>query len=92
MFEGNLLKELLDELIVFSALKTKEVEFIPIEPYLKFTLSLNSRKKVEVKGTVTNANSECWATLEYQFETDLTYIDVFINGLKNILEKYPPRK
>ena len=75
-----------------SALKINEVEFKPTEPYIELKFTLNSQKKVDIKRTIWNVNSNCDATLKYEFETDLTYIDIFINGLKEILVKFPPRK
>ena len=92
MFEGTILQIFLKELQNLSELKLKEVEFRPTEPYINLKFTLNTKKKVNIKGTVTNINSECYATLEFEFETDLTFIDIFIKGLKAILEKFPPRK
>jgi hypothetical protein len=92
MFEGTSLQIFLNELQNLSALKINRVEFKPTEPYIDLKFTLNSRKKVDIKGSIWNVKLECDATLEFEFETDLTFIDIFISGLKNILAVYPPRK
>lgn len=92
MFEGTSLQIFLNQLQNLSALKLNNVEFKPMEPYINLKFTLNSRKKVNVKGSIWNVDSECDATLEFEFETDLTFLDIFINGLKDILAEFPPRK
>ncbi|WP_445738865.1 hypothetical protein [Niallia sp. FSL R7-0271] len=49
---------------------------------------LNRRKKVDINGCV-RYPMDSTTFLQFDFETDLTYVDVFIKGLESILAKYP---
>jgi hypothetical protein len=88
ILEGRLLSYYLDQLREFSALRKDKVEFEPTEPYFGLSLSLNSRKKVLVNGYVQYPVG-IGAKLEFEFETDLTYVDKFITGVESILKQYP---
>ncbi|MBY6036686.1 hypothetical protein KUV80_08480 [Fictibacillus nanhaiensis] len=88
MFEGTLLEYFIEELVAFSALKKKEVNIKPTEPYFGLTFSVDKRKKVNVNGYVQYPVG--WgAELQFEIETDLTYVDEFIRGLKSILKNFP---
>ncbi|MBZ6487709.1 WapI family immunity protein [Priestia aryabhattai] len=91
ILEGRTIKYYLNELKKFSALKQKKVLFEPTEPYFGFTLTMNGRKNVSVDGFIQYPAG--WGTeLKFEFETDLTYIDAFIQGLESILIQYPVKE
>jgi hypothetical protein len=89
-FEGKFLASVLHDLLDFSALKREQVEFEPTEPYIHLEFSFNSRKNVVVKGFVQH-DAGHGPKLHFTFETDLSHIDLFIAGIKNILSAFPPR-
>lgn len=90
ILEGNLIKYYIEELRAFSDLQKKEVIFEPTEPYFGLTLSFLSkrRKNVGVEGYVQYPVGT-GAVLQFEFETDLTYVDEFIKGLETIVTKFP---
>lgn len=49
---------------------------------------MNGRKNVSVDGFI-QYPAGCGTELKFEFETDLTYIDAFIQGLESILIQYP---
>ncbi|WP_443701444.1 WapI family immunity protein [Priestia aryabhattai] len=68
--------------------KAEKVIFEPTELYFGFTLTINRRKNVSVDGFIQYPTG--WGTeLKFEFKTDLTYIDSFIQGLESILTQYP---
>ncbi|WP_422386969.1 WapI family immunity protein [Cytobacillus oceanisediminis] len=90
MFEGRLINFFLQELRSFSALHKKEVIIEPTEPYFKLTFSLDSMKNVGIGGFVQYPVG--WGSeLQFEFKTDLTYVDQFIKGLKKILTRFPQK-
>jgi hypothetical protein len=50
----------------------------------------NSMKKVLVKGYFQYPVG-IGAKLNFEFETDLTYIDKFIEGIQDVLKEFPSR-
>jgi hypothetical protein len=89
-FEGRLIALKLQELSEFSALKRESVEFEPTEPCIGFTLRFNGRKNVIVKGYAQYPIG-IGPKLEFDFESDLTCVDAFGAGLREILKRFPPR-
>ncbi|HBL49447.1 MAG TPA: hypothetical protein DHD79_03520 [Firmicutes bacterium] len=75
-----------------SALEKNHVKFWPTEPYVRLNLTLDSRKKIGVEGTVWNMNSQHDATLNFKFATNLTCLDIFAKGIQAIVERFPRRK
>lgn len=92
MLEGRVLEYYLHEFEKFLALKKKEVIFEPTESYFGLTFSLKKfRKKVNVNGYVQYPVGH-GSELQFEFETDLTYIEKFVNGLKEIIRHFPVKK
>lgn len=90
ILEGHLINHYIHELHSFSNLHKKKIVFEPLEPYFELIFKLNRRKKVDINGCVRYPmNSTTF--LQFDFETDLTYVDVFIKGLESILAKYPTK-
>ena len=91
ILDGHIVNYHLDHLREFSALKRPIVEIEPTEPYFNFDLSLNSRKKVIVNGSVQYPAG--WgAELRFKFETDLSHVDQFVCGLESILRVFPSKR
>lgn len=91
MLEGQLVSHYINNLEKFLNLQTKEVLFAPTEPFFELTFSLNERKKVDVHGYIqypVGTGSE----LQFEFETDITYIEIFHRGLQAIINKFPVKK
>jgi hypothetical protein len=89
ILEGHLIKTFIKDLLSFSALLEKEVTFEPTEPYFGLTFRfMSQRKMIEVDGYVQYPVGT-GAVLKFEMETDLTYIDQFINGLENMLKTFP---
>ena len=90
MLQGKLMKSYLAALEKFSKLEIEEAIFEPLEQNFRLIFLLNTFKKVIVKGYIQYPVG--WgAELIFEFETDLTYVDTFLGGIKNILYHYPPR-
>ncbi|MED4188809.1 hypothetical protein P4619_19845 [Halalkalibacterium halodurans] len=87
---GGVVEDYLTELEQFRALAINEVVFDPIEPFFQLTFSFNQLKKVVVSGYVEYPVGE-GAQLQFEFETDLTYVDQFAAGLKEMLQRFPVR-
>jgi len=83
IIQGMYINQVIKELRDFSDLKIEEADFTPLEPVFELFFSFSSLKKVVVKGNV-NYPVGVGATLDFEFETDLTYMDKFIEGLKLI--------
>lgn len=91
ILEGSILKHYIDELQKFSKLIKDKVDFVPTESYFSISFSFNSRKNVQIKVEIEYPLG--WgARLEFDFETDLTYIDKFIDGLQEIYAKFPSKR
>lgn len=91
ILDGHILNYYVEKLREFVALKLSSVEFSPTEPYFELDLILDSRKKVLVKGVVQYPAG--WgAELSFEFETDLTHVDYFVNGLESILREFPAKR
>jgi hypothetical protein len=89
ILEGHLIKTIIKDWLSFSALLEKEVTFEPTEPYFGLTFRfMSQRKMIEVDGYVQYPVGT-GAVLKFETETDLTYIDQFINGLENMLKTFP---
>lgn len=89
ILEGTILKYFIKELRAFSELKRKEVLFEPTEPYFGLTFSfLSGKKNVGVEGYVQYPVG-IGAILQFEFETDLTDVVRFMNGLEDILATFP---
>ena len=86
--EGRLLTFVVNDLRAFSALRQTRVDFKPTEPYFGLSFSLAPMKKVMVEGYVQYPVG-IGAKLNFAFETDLTYLDKFIEGLQAILAHFP---
>lgn len=91
MLEGRAINFYIQKLQSFSELKKKRVIFEASEPYFELTFSLDSRKKVEIQGTV-QIPVGTGNKLLFEFETDLTYVDSFINGLEDIILEFPAKE
>jgi hypothetical protein len=91
ILNGHELNAYLHELREFSALKRLTIDFEPMEPYFELSFALDSRKKVIVHGNV-QYPAGYGTKLEFEFETDLTYVDRFANGIESILKDFPPRR
>lgn len=91
ILDGHVLTYHLKQLHEFVALERATVEFEPTEPYFDLELSLDSRKKVLVKGHIQYPAG--WgAELRFEFETDLTHVDHFVNGIESILREFPAKR
>ncbi|MFP7493170.1 hypothetical protein SFC66_05210 [Terribacillus saccharophilus] len=88
MLEGRYLECYLDELNQFLSLKKRKVMFEPTEPFFSLGFSFNRIKKVEVSGFVQYPVGN-GSQLEFEFETDLAYIERFAEGLQKILQQFP---
>ncbi|PWA09020.1 hypothetical protein DCC39_13715 [Pueribacillus theae] len=93
MLEGNLLTYYIEELRAFTALKINEVFFEPTEPYFGLTFSFLSKRKkrIGVEGYVQYPVG-IGAVLQFEFETGVTDVVRFINGLEDILAAFPAIK
>lgn len=89
-FAGNEIQVLMSDLNQFNQVKLRQVSFEPMEPWLVLEFTFGRRHQVCVKG-VTEYPLGYGSKLMFEFETDLSFIDRFIHGLKRILEKYPSR-
>ena len=87
---GHGLAHFLDELKALSTQRKQEIDFGPLEAYFRLALSFTPMKKIAVKGWVQYPVGY-GAKLEFEFVTDLTYVDQFISGIEAILVKFPPR-
>jgi hypothetical protein len=90
IFTGHGLAYFLDELRALSTLRKYEIDFEPLEPYFGLAFSFTPMKKIAVKGRVQYPVGY-GAKLEFEFETDLTYVDQFIHGIEAMLVRFPPR-
>lgn len=88
---GHLLNDYLDQFREFSSEKRLTVDFEPTEPYFGLSISLDSRKKVIVNGYVQYPVGY-GTKLEFEFDTDLTHVDKFTNGIESILKDYPAKR
>lgn len=84
ILSGGVVEDYLTELEQFRALAINEVVFAPMEPVFELTFSFNRLKKVVVGGYVEYPIGG-GAQLQFEFETDLTYVDQFAAGLKEML-------
>ncbi|TRZ39771.1 hypothetical protein CEQ21_02150 [Niallia circulans] len=91
ILEGRLIKFYIQELKSFSAIKKKTVIFEASEPFFELTFTLDARKKVEIAGVV-QIPVGTGNKLQFSYETDLTYVDLFIKGLEDILVKFPVKE
>lgn len=90
MFQAGDLANEIRELHKFSKIDINETSIAPMDEYLHLDFSFNSQKKVVVDGVLEYPLG--WgANLRFSFETDLTYVDQFIQQLENIVELYPSR-
>lgn len=92
ILEGRLLQYYQRELVKFSNLTINKVSLEPTESFFGLHLSFDSRKNVVVTGFAEYPLGEYGAMLEFNFLTDLTFIDKYILGILGILKKFPPRK
>ncbi|MGG4470702.1 hypothetical protein ABER68_21950 [Paenibacillus alvei] len=90
ILEGRLINHYIHELHSFSNHHKKKIIFEPLEPYFELTFKLNRRKKVDINGCV-RYPMDSGTLLQFDFETDLTYVDAFIKGLESILAKFPSK-
>ncbi|MDY7224636.1 hypothetical protein P4475_11420 [Halalkalibacterium halodurans] len=90
ILSGGVVEDFVAELKQFRALAINEAVFDPIEPFFQLTFSFNQLKKVVVSGYVEYPVGE-GAQLQFEFETDLTYVDQFAAGLKEMLQRFPVR-
>jgi hypothetical protein len=91
ILDGHTLNHYLGQLREFVDLKRSIVEFEPTEPYFDLNFSLDSRKKVLVKGVVQYPVG--WgAELSFEFETDLSHVEHFISGIESILREFPAKR
>ncbi|MCO7124363.1 hypothetical protein NIE88_01020 [Sporolactobacillus shoreicorticis] len=89
ILEGHSLRNWINELRAFSALKTEKIFFEPTDPYFSLTFRfLSRRKNVCAEGYVQYPIAD-GAVLRFELETDLTFIDSFIAGLETILHVFP---
>ncbi|WP_066172566.1 WapI family immunity protein [Bacillus marinisedimentorum] len=89
ILEGTIIQYYLGELRSFSSLEKDEVIFEPTEPYFELTIRFLSKKKdVGIEGYVQSPVGT-GPKLEFDFETDLTFVDEFIEGLELILAGFP---
>lgn len=91
IFQGEQLEISIAELKEFTSLKKPVVTVEPLESFFSLEFSFNSKMNVIVKG-IAEYPLGWGARLEYEFETDLTYVDKFISGLECILGAFPVRK
>ena len=94
IIEGRVLMYLLKEIIEFKVLKIYEVDFLFTEPEFGFTLSNKSLtgKNILVSGEMIDFKlNKSNVNVKFEFKTDLSLIENFINGIKRILLEFPPR-
>jgi hypothetical protein len=94
IIEGRVLAFLLKEIIEFKDLKTKEVDFSFTEPEFSFDLfnKMLSDKNILVSGQMMdNKLDRSNVNIRFEFITDLSLIENFINGIELILKKFPSR-
>lgn len=90
IFQGEGIEICIAELKEFTCFKKSVVIVEPIESFFSLEFSFNAKKNVMVKGSAEYPLG--WGSrLEYQFETDLSYVDKFISGLEHILGVFPVR-
>ncbi len=80
-------QNLYDNLMKLSNLTVKEVDFTPLELGLILNFSINKRGIVTCSGTISDDLHK--NSLDFTFETYLSFLDDFINQLKSILVQYP---
>ncbi len=91
MVLGSELEQHWREMQEFDALARATVAFEPLEPYYQLGFRLTSQKKVLVQGWIQYPAG--WGSqLEFEFETNLTYVAEYIRGLNHILRTYPVRR
>jgi hypothetical protein len=90
-FTGREIHDLAGELDRFNKLKLKEVTFEPMEPCLVLEIKLGKRYQVFIKGYAEYPLST-GSKLSFDFETDLSHIVLFIQGLRSITMKYPTKR
>jgi hypothetical protein len=88
--QGSFLALKIKELTEFSATKRDSVEIEPLEPYFGLSFSFNGRKNVNVQGFIQHP-AGIGPKLAFQFETDLSYVDNMISGMKSVLNGFPQR-
>jgi hypothetical protein len=91
MFEGSYMCRCIDELTRFSKYEIDRVFVEPLESYFSLEFTFDSVKKVNVSAII-EYPLDRGARLEFNFLTDITYIDQFITGLRLIIDEYPPRQ
>ena len=89
---GRELEILYKELQEFSALKSLSASLDPMEPYIELELKFDSKKSVDVSGTVLDVTENGRGELRFEFKTDLPSVDVFIKEVQTILKLFPPRR
>ncbi len=90
ILDGRGLAVLLGELREFSRLQRDKIEFEALEPYFGLSFQFNPIKNVIVSGYVQYPVGY-GPKLSFEFETDLTYVDKFTEGIQEILKEFPPR-
>ena len=88
---GFLLAQFAKELEEFCNFKRDEVELEPFDPYLGLKFTFTQSKHVNAKGYI-RINEPYKTEVNFLFETNLPYLDIFLKGIQQILLKYPPRK
>lgn len=73
-------------LVVLQNGNTKQVEFMTMEEGLYLHCEVESNGIVNCKGT---ANTETGNSLDFNLQTDLASLDVFVDELKAVLQSYP---
>jgi hypothetical protein len=91
IINGCFLSNCLEQLREFSTLGKSKIEIEPLEPYFGLFFSFNARKNVIINGYIQYPIGN-GATLEFEFETDLTYVDKFIHGIESILKQFPAKR
>lgn len=89
VIEGTVLEFLLYETIEFAELKASELIFRFTEPDFSFIMRNENMAEscIEVKGEMFKRDDHIY----FEFKTDLKSINIFINGIRRILERFPPR-
>ncbi len=93
VLEGRVLEGWYKDLEDFIGLKRRYVELYATEPNLSFSIESDLKNKnIHVKGDVINSKPNTYRSyLQFEFFTNLDYINRFKSGINTILEAFPPR-
>lgn len=72
----------------------QDVEFEPTEPYICLTMTRRDGDgdEVDVRGNLEHPLGDGAEELDFEFETSVANVEVFLKGLRAIADEFPVRK